>query len=118
MKKIFKRDIKGIQINDEINRVVDMVNNDGINTYDMQGGFHFNAIMEISFHLLKNRKFEESKYYDANPFDFRRISWYLSDIFNATVSDTQRMLRTMSLIKGTRIYMSERFGLNHFEVIR
>ena len=38
MKKLFKKDIKGIKINDEVNRVIDFVNNERINTYDMQGG--------------------------------------------------------------------------------
>ena len=118
MKKLFKKDIKGIRMTDEINRVIDMVNAEKINTYNMQGGSHFDAIMKISFYLLKNGKFEESIYFDGNPFDFRRISWYLSDMFNATVGDTQRMLRTMDLTFVNRIYMSERFGLNHFEIIR
>ena len=118
MKKLFKKDIKGIKITEDVERVIYLVNNERINTYDVQGGSHFNAIMEISFYLLKNRKFEESKYYDGNPFDFRRISWYLSDMFNATVLDTQRMMRTIALTKGKEVCMSERFGLNHFEVVR
>ena len=118
MKKLFKKDIKGIRMTYEINRVVDMLNREQLCTYDMQGGSHFDAIMQISFYLLKNRKFEESRYFDGNPFDFRAISWFLSDIFNATILDTQRMMRSMDLAYGNRIYMSERFGLNHFEIIR
>lgn len=118
MKKLLKKEIKGIKITDNVNRTIDAVNAGAINTYDMQGGFYFDSIVEISYFLLKNGNFEKSVYFESNPFDFLRISWYLSDMFNATISDTQRMMRTMDLMKQDKIMMSERFGLNHFEIIK
>lgn len=118
MKRLFKKDIKGIKIDYTVNSVIDAVNEGKLSTYDMQGGFFFDAIMEISYFLLKNGNFEKSCFFDGNPFDFQRISWYLSELFNATVTDTQRMLRTMDLAKPGKINFSERFGLNHFEVIK
>lgn len=118
MKKLLKKDIKGIKLNYEINETIDAVNAGKLNTYDMCGGFYFDSIVEISYFLLKNGGFEKSVYFEGNPFDFQRISWYLSDLFNATVSDTQRMMRTMDLTKQDKIMMSERFGLNHFEILK
>lgn len=118
MKKLLKKDIKGIKLNYEINATIDAVNAGQLNTYDMQGGFYFNAILEISYWLLKNDAFKKSIYFDGNPFDFKRISYFLSDMFNATVSDTERMMRTMDWIKKDKIMMSERFGLNHFEILK
>lgn len=117
MKRILKKDIKGINLNYETNMVIDAINAGTINTYDMQGGFFFNSIMEITYFLLKNGNFEKSHYFDGNPFDFKRISWYLSDIFNATVTDTQRMMRSLDLAKPGKIMMSERYGLNTFEIL-
>lgn len=117
MKRILKKDIKGINLNYETNMVIDAINAGTINTYDMQGGFFFNSIMEITYFLLKNGNFEKSRYFDGNPFDFKRISWYLSDIFNATVTDTQRMMRSLDLAKPGKIMMSERYGLNTFEIL-
>ena len=118
MKKILKKDIKGIELNYEVNQTIEAVNEGRLLTYDMQGGFYFDSIMEIAFWLLKNGNFAKSVYFDGNPFDFVRISWYLSDIFNATVSDTQRMLRTLDFKKTGKISFSERFGLNHFEILQ
>lgn len=118
MKKLLKKDIKGITLNYEINATIDAVNAGELNTYDMQFGFYANAIMEIAYWLLKNKNFEKSIYYDGNPCDFKRISYYLSDIFNASVTDTERMMRTMDFAKQDKIMMSERFGLNHFEILK
>lgn len=118
MKKLLKKDIKGIKFDYEINATIDAVNAGKLNTYDMRGGFFANAIIEISYWLLKNGAFEKSIYFDGNPFDFKRISYFLSDMFNATISDTERMMRTMDLEKQDKIMMSERFGLNHFEILK
>ena len=118
MKKLLKKQIKGIELSYEVEMTIDAINAGTLNTYDMEGGFHFNAIMEISYFLLKNGNFQDSIYFEGNPFDFTRISWYLSDIFNATVTDTQRMMRTMDFAKQDKVMMSERFGLNHFEILK
>ncbi len=118
MKKLLKKDIKGIKITADVNMTIDAVNAGKLNTYDMQGGFYFDSIVEISYFLLKNGGFEKSIYFEGNPFDFRRISWYLSELFNATITDTQRMMRTMDFAKQDKIMMSERFGLNHFEILK
>lgn len=117
MKKITLKAIKGIKLNDSIRYTLDMVNAGKVNTYDMQIGCHSENIMEISYFLLKNGGFKESRYFNGNPFDFNRISWYLSDIFNSTITDAQRMMRTMDLTKHGKIMMSERFGLNYFEIL-
>lgn len=118
MKKLLKKDVKGIKIDYSVNAAIEAVNEGTINTYDMQGGFLFDAIMELSYYLLKNGMFEKSIYFEGNPFDFKRISWYLSDMFNATVSDTQRMLRSMDFKMQDKIMFSDRFGLNHFEILK
>lgn len=118
MKKILIKDIKGIKMTDDIRFTLDAANASQLNTYDMRFGCHSDSIMEISFFLLKNGGFERSLYFDGNPFDFRRISWYLSDLFNSTITDAERMMRTMDLAKHGQIMMSERFGLNHFEILK
>lgn len=118
MKKLLKKDIKGIKLNYEINATIDACNAGQLNTYDMQGGFYANAIMEISYWLLKNGAFEKSIYFDGNPFDFKRIAYFLSDMFNSTVTDAERMMRSMDFAKQDKIMMSERFGLNHFEILK
>lgn len=117
MKKIFKKDIKGIKINSDIERLLDGINAGRVNTFDLR--FDKTGSYEsIAFQLLYNGNFEKSRYYDGNPFDFRRISWYLSDLFNATITDCERLMRTIDLNNPGRVFMAERFGLNTFEVIR
>lgn len=115
MKRIcITKDLKGVKMNPEIKDLVNLINEGDctkLNTYTLRcaSGETREAYEDITYYALKSGMFQRSRYYEGNPRDLQRISYFLSGLFNATIYDTMRFLRGM--------YLFERFGLNTLEIL-
>lgn len=124
MKRIYiTKDLKGIKMSFEVKYLVNLINesdSESLNTYTLSiaSGETLEAYEDITYFAIKNGAFIRSEYYDGNPTDLQRISWFLSDLFNATITDTMRFLRGMAFFSKYQEHMSlyERFGLNTLEI--
>lgn len=123
-KKIYiTKDLKGIKVTYEVKGLVNAINAQdyaNLNEYTL---FGYNkdtedAYFAVAFYALKNGMFQRSIYYDGNAYDLKRITWFVSDLFNCTISSAERFLRTMAHYSrfSSHVEFADRFGLNHFEI--
>lgn len=123
-KKIYiTKDLKGIKMTREIKDLVNRINSGEVCTYDLRwaDGEEWDSYVEIAYFAIKN-SFRTSVYCESNlsrdVYSFRLISYFLSNIFNATITDTERFMRGMAYCsnRSDKIYHSETHGLDYFEV--
>ena len=123
-KKLYiTKDLKGIKMTWAIKDLVNRINEGKVCTYDLllADGEESDAYVEIAYFAIKN-SFRTSVYCESDlskdVFSFKHIAYFLSDIFNATITDTERFMRGMAFSsnRSQYIYHSETFGLDCFEV--
>lgn len=117
------KDLKGIKMTLEIKDLVNRINEGKVCTYDLElaNGEEWDAYVEIAYFAIKN-SFRTSVYCQGDTckdvYSFKHIAYFLSDIFNSTVTDTERFMRGMAYYsnRSEMIYHSETFGLDYYEV--
>ena len=123
-KKLYiTKDLKGIKMTRTIKDLVNRLNEGNVCTYDLRlaDGEEWDAYVEIAYFAIKN-SYRTSIYCESNlckdVYSFKHIAYFLSDIFNSTITDTERFMRGMAYYsnRSEKIYHSETFGLNYFEV--
>lgn len=124
MKRIYiSKDLKGIKKTFEVKYLVNLINENDcakLNTYTLNfaNGAFEEAYEDVVYRALKNGMFKRSIYYNGNPTDLERICWFFANLFNASITDTERFLRTMAhygKYQG-RMLFYDRFGLNTLEI--
>lgn len=123
-KKIYiTKDLKGIKMTGTIKDLVNRINEGKVCTYDLQlaNGEEWDAYVEIAYFAIKN-SFRTSIYCESDTCkdvnSFKHIAYFLSDIFNSTITDAERFMRGMAYYsnRSEKIYHSETYGLDYFEV--
>lgn len=123
-KKIYiTKDLKGIKMTGTIKDLVNRINEGKVCTYDLQlaNGEEWDAYVEIAYFAIKN-SFRTSIYCESDTCkdvnSFKHIAYFLSDIFNSTITDAERFMRRMAYYsnRSEKIYHSETYGLDYFEV--
>lgn len=123
-KKLYiTKDLKGIKMTWKIKDLVNRINGGKVCTYDLQlaDGEEWDAYVEIAYFAIKN-SYRTSIYCESDHskdvYSFKHIAYFLSDIFNSTITDTERFMRGMAFcsIRSEKIYHSETYGLDYFEV--
>lgn len=117
------KDLKGIKMTWTIKDLVNRINGGKVCTYDLRfaDGEEWDAYVEIAYFAIKN-SYCTSIYCESNRckdvYSFKHIAYFLSDIFNSTITDTERFMRGMAYYsnRSEKIYHSETYGLDYFEV--
>ena len=124
IKKLYiTKDLKGIKMTWTIKHLVNRINNGDVCTYDLRlaNGEEWDAYVEIAYFAIKN-SYRTSIYCESDTckdvYSFKHIAYFLSDIFNSTITDAERFMRGMAYYSGRseKIYHSESCGLDYFEV--